>query len=220
MLRGHRRLAVDAHDRAIVAADVVRQVGRRHPRVAAVVRAEQPIAAEIDRARVVRREDERRVPVEAEVRARRRRRHDVAVRVAAAAAELRGSAAEPVRIRALGGPPGCRAAGACGPPAGCCRSGRSAGRRGWSRRPATRSTGSSSRSDRCRCRSRRRRRRGYQSEFRMPFGAARRARAAPAPVVLQPAADVVGLPHVGADRVELADRRRCSRTPTSRPGRR
>src|SRR5262249_12660119 len=34
----------------------------------------------------------------------------------------------------------------------------------------------------------------------------RRARAAPAAVVLQPAADEVRLPHVGAHRVELADR--------------
>ena len=38
--------------------------------------------------------------------------------------------------------------------------------------------------------------------------AARRARAAPAAVVLQAAADVVRLPHVGADCVELADRQR------------
>ena len=35
-----------------------------------------------------------------------------------------------------------------------------------------------------------------------------RARAAPAAVVLQPAADVVRLPHVGADCVELAERHR------------
>ena len=60
-----------------------RQVRRRRPGVAAVVRAEQPVAAEIDRARVVRRQDERRAPVEAEVRAGRRRRHDVAARRAA-----------------------------------------------------------------------------------------------------------------------------------------
>ena len=37
VLRGHRRLAVHAHDRPIVAADVPGQVGRRQPRVAAVV---------------------------------------------------------------------------------------------------------------------------------------------------------------------------------------
>ena len=40
----------------------------------------------------------------------------------------------------------------------------------------------------------------------MPFGAAHAARAAPAAVVLQAAADDVRLPHVGADLVELPDR--------------
>ena len=49
----------------------------------------------------------------------------------------------------------------------------------------------------------------------MPLLLLRGARTAPAAVVLQPAADEVRLPHVGADRVELSDRHACSRIPTS-----
>ena len=138
----------DAHDRPIVAADVPGQVRRGHPRVAAVVRTEQPIAAEIDRARVVRREDERRVPVEAVVRAWRRRRNDVA---GWRCAPKPNCAAPPGRgIRRLAGAAGRRrrVLAAAVRAAGCCCSGRREDRRGWCRRPATRSRGWSSPSDR------------------------------------------------------------------------
>ena len=80
VLRGHRRLAVNAHDGPIVAADVLRQVRRGHPRVATIVRSEQPIPAEIDGRGVVPRQHERRVPVEAICGVGRRRRDDVARR--------------------------------------------------------------------------------------------------------------------------------------------
>ena len=65
VLRQLRQVARDAHHRDRVAIDALRQVRTCRPRVAAVVRLEHPVAAKPHDARVVRREHEGRVPVEA-----------------------------------------------------------------------------------------------------------------------------------------------------------
>ena len=90
MLRRHRRRSFDTENRTVVASDVLRQIGRCDPCVAAIVGPEQSIAAEIHRSWIVRRENERRVPVETVERAGRRGRNDVRILIASDA-ELRGS---------------------------------------------------------------------------------------------------------------------------------
>ena len=205
VLRRHRRRSGDAEDRSIVPADVLRQIRRRHPRVAAIVRAEQSIAAEIDGARVVRREDER------------------------AYSSRSGSwfpVAASARCSPFGLPPKPNCAAAPAPRGRAShrllqvRHRVRAGRPAWT--DAVASAGAQIDAVRVAIL----RLRVEDRPVRLivlgveavaaanpePVGvedavaAARRARSAPAAVVLQAAADVVRLPHVGADRVELPDR--------------
>ena len=94
----------DAHQRDGVAVDVLGQIVARDPRVALVVRLEQPVAAEPDDLRVVRRHDHRRVPVESI--------HVAGVRVEhvgrPAAAARRGSDLHRRRLPRLPGSPPAR----------------------------------------------------------------------------------------------------------------
>src|SRR5262245_10971287 len=88
VLRRHRLVAVDAHNRQLAAVDLLAQVNARRPCVAAVERFEELVRPDVYDARVVRRERDRRVPVEAVLLADWRRRNDVALqRIAAAEAE-------------------------------------------------------------------------------------------------------------------------------------
>src|SRR5262245_30190787 len=88
VLRRHRLVAVDAHNRQLATVDLPGQVNARRPGVAAVERFEQLVRPDVDDARVVRRERDRRVPVEAVLLAHWRRGNDVALqRIAAAEAE-------------------------------------------------------------------------------------------------------------------------------------
>src|ERR1051325_8593052 len=77
MLRRHRILAGHAHDWKRVAIDLLGEIDRCGPGVAAIHRAEKPVTANPDEARVVRREMNRRIPVETKDFIRGRRRHDV-----------------------------------------------------------------------------------------------------------------------------------------------
>ena len=72
-----------AHQLDLVAVGVLRQVGAHGPGVAPVQRAEETVAARVHHVRVVGRQDERRVPVPADLGARVRRGHDVRVGVVA-----------------------------------------------------------------------------------------------------------------------------------------
>src|SRR5262245_18865191 len=88
VLRRHRLVAVDAHNRQLAAVDLLAQVNARRPGVAAVERFEELVRPDVYDTRVVRRERNRRVPVEAVLLADGRRGNDVALqRVAAAEAE-------------------------------------------------------------------------------------------------------------------------------------
>src|SRR5690349_18176291 len=77
MLRSHRLIAGHAHDREGVAIDLFGEIVGRGPGIAAVQRLEQTIAADVEQTWVVRRHNDRRVPVEAKDLVRGRRRYDV-----------------------------------------------------------------------------------------------------------------------------------------------
>src|SRR5690606_11787923 len=83
----------DAHDGERVALDLLRQVAAHRPGLAAVQRLEEAVGAGVHRARVVRREDDGRVPVPAERGAGVRRRHDVGRGRLEALAEATGGGA-------------------------------------------------------------------------------------------------------------------------------
>ncbi len=164
---------------------------------------EQPIRTEIHRRRIVRRENERSVPVEPEVRACRRLSAHVTVRIASATPNCAAAPpAQDLRSQSrLVAAPTWRLS----PRGRMLPVRRAAGRRGLSRRPATPNRESSSPSDRSRCRIRRRRRRGTspssgcRSALRVALGPHQ------LPLSCKPAAHAVRPPHVGADRIELAD---------------
>src|SRR5206468_12979447 len=65
VLRQLAPVTLDAHRFDLGAIDLFGEVGARDPGIAAIVGLEEPVAAEPDDARVVGREDVRRVPVEA-----------------------------------------------------------------------------------------------------------------------------------------------------------
>ena len=75
---------LDAHDRALGVVEVLPEPLTHRPRLAAIERDEEPIAAEQDLARIVRRDADGGVPGKIEGRARRRCRHHVALTAAAA----------------------------------------------------------------------------------------------------------------------------------------
>src|SRR5215213_11874125 len=64
VLRGHRILAGHAHDRECAAIDLLAQIDRCRPRLAAIHRSKELVAARVDHSRIVWRKMNRRVPVE------------------------------------------------------------------------------------------------------------------------------------------------------------
>ena len=75
---GDRYVRRDPHDRPRESPDVLREVAGHRPRVAAVRGLEETLGSRIHDARIVRRQSQRRVPVEPERRSSRRLGHDVA----------------------------------------------------------------------------------------------------------------------------------------------